>query len=88
MNTIEQKFHDEIEVERLWVGCAQGRYVFLNMLPIIILMVIGLWDMVSHTYLLLWFLIVITNNLIRWVVLRFYHTHKESLKKMSGNLNF
>ena len=33
MNTIEQTFHDEIEVERLWAATKQGNFVFFSILP-------------------------------------------------------
>jgi signal transduction histidine kinase/CheY-like chemotaxis protein len=79
MNTIEQKFHDEIEVERLWVATEQGKYVFFNMLPISALMVFGLWDTATHALLIAWFFVLTAINLFRWMVLHFYHTHKEAL---------
>lgn len=79
MNTKEQKFHNEIEVERMWVAAQQGKYVFINMLPISILLIFGLWDMASHMRLLFWFALLTVINCSRWIVLRFYHTHKDVL---------
>ena len=79
MNIIEQKFRDEIDIERLWVTTEQGRYMFFSMLSISILLVFGLWDTATHTQLLVWFSLLLAFNFFRWMVLRFYCTHKEVL---------
>ena len=79
MNIIEQKFRDEIDIERLWVTTEQGRYMFFSMLSISILLVFGLWDTATHTQLLVWFSLLSAINFFRWMVLRFYCTHKEVL---------
>jgi len=79
MITVEQKFQDEIEVERLWAATKQGKYVFFNMMPFSVLIVIGLWDRASHAQLLLWFTMLTGINLFRWIVLHFYLTHKQAL---------
>lgn len=79
MKAIEQKFHDEIEVERLWVMTEQGEYVVFTILPISMLLVFGLWDTVAHTLLILWFLLQTATNFFRWRVLRYYQTHKDAL---------
>jgi signal transduction histidine kinase len=79
MNTIKQKFRDEIDVERLWVTTKQGRYMFFCMVPISILMIFGLWDSATHTLLLEWFLLLTVINFFRWMVLRFYYRHKDIL---------
>jgi PAS domain-containing protein len=79
MNIKEQKFHDEIEVERLWVTTEQGEYVVFTMLPISLLMIFGLWDTSKHTLLLGWFALLIVVNLFRWRVLHFYRADKDAL---------
>ncbi len=79
MNSVEQKFQDEIEVERLWVTTEQGEYVVFTILPISLLLVFGLWDTATHTLLLFWFSLHTAINLFRWRVLRFYQTHKDAL---------
>jgi hypothetical protein len=79
MNTKEQKFHDEIEVERLWVTTEQGEYVVFSMLPVSMLLIFGLWDTTSHALMLLWFSLLTAINFFRWGVLRFYHSHKNAL---------
>jgi signal transduction histidine kinase len=84
MNTIEQQFRDEIEVERLWITTKQGEFVVFTMLPISLLLIFGLWDTVAHHLLLLWFAMLTLFNLFRWRVLRFYYIHKEALIKDIG----
>ena len=79
MNTIEQTFHDEIEVERLWAATKQGNFVFFSILPFSLILVIVLWKESSHSLLLIWFVILTTINFLRWMSIQFYHTHKESL---------
>lgn len=79
MKTAEQILNDEIEVERLWVTTEQGEYVVFTMLPISLILMFGLWDMVPHALLLLWFVLLTISNLFRWKVLRFYKTHKGAL---------
>lgn len=79
MNTIEQKFLDEIDIERLWVTTEQGGYLFFSMLPISVLLVFGLWDTAEHTLLLKWFSLLTAINFFRWMLLRFYYTHKDVL---------
>ena len=79
MNTIEQQFRDEIEVERLWITTKQGEFVVFTMLPISMLLMFGLWDTVAHNLLLLWFVMLTIINLFRWRVLRFYNIHKDAL---------
>jgi signal transduction histidine kinase/CheY-like chemotaxis protein len=79
MSVIEQKFHDEIEIERLWIATEQGRYVFFALLLISLLLVFGLWDMESHKRLLIWFALLTTLNFVRWMVLRFFYKHKSVL---------
>lgn len=79
MNTIEQKFHDEIEVEQMWVVTEHGKYVFFSMMQVSLLLVFGLWDTTPHELLLFWFALLTIINFFKWGVLHFYHTHKESL---------
>lgn len=79
MNTIEQKFRDEIEVEQMWVVTEHGKYVFFSMLQVSLLLVFGLWDMAPHRLLLFWFALLTSINFFKWMVLHFYHTHKEAL---------
>ena len=86
MNTSKQKFQHEIEVERLWIGTEQGGYVFFSMLPISSLLVFGLWDIASHGWLLVWFALLTAINFFRWMVLRFYRSHKNDLIANIGQL--
>lgn len=79
MNDPEQKLNDEIEVERLWVTTRQGKYVFFVMMPFTILIVVGLWQSASHALLLFWALMLTAVNLFRWIVLHYYHVHKQAL---------
>jgi hypothetical protein len=72
MSNIEQKFHDEIEVERMWVATGQGKYAFLCMLPVSMLLVFGLWDIAPHRLLLIWFSLLTAINLIRWMIMHYY----------------
>lgn len=79
MNTIEQKFHDDIEEEQMWLTTKQGEYVVFTILPIAMLMIFGLWDTATHSLLLGWFALLTVVNLFRWSVLHFYNTHKAAL---------
>jgi signal transduction histidine kinase len=79
MSNIEQKFHDEIEVERMWVATGQGKYAFLCMLPVSMLLVFGLWGIAPHSLLVFWFALLTVINLIRWMIMHYYHTHKHAL---------
>lgn len=79
MDIIEEKFQHEIEVEQMWVVTEHGKYVFLSMLQVSAVLVFGLWDIAPHGLLLLWLSLLTTINFFKWVVLRFYHTHKQVL---------
>lgn len=79
MNNVEQTFHDEIEVERLWAATKQGEFVFVFLLPISIIFVFSLWEEASHSLLLMWFTVITAINFLRWMSMQFYHTHKEIL---------
>jgi signal transduction histidine kinase len=79
MNTIEHKFRDEIEVEGMWVTIEQGQYVFFSMLQVSLLLVFGLWDIVPHKLLVIWVSLLSGINFSRWMVMRFYYTHKNTL---------
>ncbi len=79
MNTVEQTFHDEIEVERLWSATKQGEFIFFSVLPVSIIFVYLLWEEASHALLLIWFTVVTVINFFRWKSMQFYHTHKEIL---------
>ncbi len=80
MNTIEQTFHDEIEVERLWTATTkQGEFTFLSILIMSIIFVFLLWKEAPHSLLLLWFTVINVINLLRCLILRFYHMHKDVL---------
>jgi signal transduction histidine kinase len=79
MNSLEHQLNAEIEVERLWVTTRQGKYVFFVMLPFTILIVVGLWHSASHSLLLFWALLLTAINLFRWIVLHYYHVHKDAL---------
>lgn len=79
MNSTEQKFHDEIEVERMWAPTDQGKYAFFCMLPVTMVLVFGLWDIASHRLLLIWFSLLTAVNLVRWMIMHYYHTHKNVL---------
>ena len=84
MDTIEQKFQNEIEVERLWITTKQGEYVVFTMLPISLLLIVALWDTSTHELLLVWFILLTLINLFRWRILHFYHIHKDVLIKDVG----
>lgn len=79
MNQIEHQFHDEIEVERMWLASRQGEYIFFSILPLSVILVFVLWDTASHR--LLWVWLVMTNaiNCFRWLSLRFFHRHKNAI---------
>lgn len=79
MKNIEQKFHDEIEAEQMWVVTEHGKYVFFSMLLVSLLLVFGLWEITPHALLLTWFLLLTAINFFKWMTLHFYHTHKEVL---------
>ncbi|MEQ1528885.1 MAG: HAMP domain-containing sensor histidine kinase, partial [Methylococcales bacterium] len=88
MDTIEQKFHDEIEVEQMWITTEQGEYVVFTILPIAMLMMFGLWDTAKHSLLLGWFAFLTVVNLFRWCVLHFYNTHKAALIANMGKFKY
>jgi signal transduction histidine kinase len=79
MATIEQKFHNEIEIERMWLASKQGEYIFFSILPLSTILVFVLWDSASHQLLLVWLFILTAINFFRWISLRFYHIHKSAL---------
>jgi signal transduction histidine kinase len=79
MTSVEQSFHDDIEVERLWAATKQGELIFFSILPLSIIFVFLLWEQASHTFLLTWFAIINVINLLRWISIQFFHTHKEML---------
>jgi hypothetical protein len=60
MQTIEQRFRKEIEVEQLWAVTEHGRYVFTTMLLVSMILVLGLWDSVNHNKLLAWIALLTT----------------------------
>jgi signal transduction histidine kinase len=80
MSTVEQKFHDEIELERMWITAKQGEYVVFTMLPACMLLLFGLWNTMDHAKLLWWFALLTVVNIFRWVVLRYFHKHKDVLQ--------
>jgi len=84
MNTIEQRFHNEIEVEQMWVVTGHGKYVFFSMLQVSVLLVFGLWNMASHELLLFWFSLLTAVNFCKWMVLDFYKLHKDALIADAG----
>jgi len=73
MKTIEQTFHDEIEVERMRACTGQGALVFLSVLPFSCVLVFVLWEYASHSSLLIWFITLTFINLGRWIVLHIYN---------------
>jgi signal transduction histidine kinase len=77
MQTVEQRFHKEIEVEQLWAVTEHGRYVFFTMVLISLTLIFGLWNTVNHDKLLLWFALLNIINLFKWLALNHYHNHKE-----------
>lgn len=79
MDHLDQNLDTQIEVERLWVTTRQGKYVFFVMLPFTILIVVGLWNTALHGLLLIWALALTAINLFRWLVLHYYHQHKDAL---------
>jgi signal transduction histidine kinase/CheY-like chemotaxis protein len=79
LNIIEDKFHDEIEVERMWVASKQAGYIFFSILPISIILVYVFWESAPHPRLVFWFAMLTSINFFRWASLNFYHTHKEAI---------
>ncbi|MBS0298347.1 MAG: response regulator [Proteobacteria bacterium] len=79
MNNAEKKFHDQIEVERIWIATEQGKYVFFSMLLVSTFLILGLWDSAPPDLLLLWFSLLTSLNLFTWMLLRFYHDRKKAL---------
>ncbi|MEQ1561070.1 MAG: PAS domain-containing protein, partial [Methyloglobulus sp.] len=79
MNVIEQKFQDEIEVERLWLASEHGSFTFFSMLPVAVLIVVGFWDAASHIGLIVWFVVNRAINFARWMIFSYYHERREKL---------
>lgn len=79
MNTIEQTFHDEIEVERIRACTGQGALIFLSVLPFSCVLVFVLWDYAQHSSLLVWFITINSINLGRWIILHFYNKRLNEL---------
>ena len=80
MKTIEQKFQDKIEVERLWVITEQAEFILLGVFPLPVLMIYGLWNTVSNSLLLWWFLLHTASILLLWWVICDYKNRKDELK--------
>lgn len=83
MANTEDKYREQIEIERLWIATEQGQYVFVALLLLSLLLMFGLWDMASHALLLAWFAVLTVINFIRWMILRYYYRHKVVL---AGNI--
>ena len=79
MNASAQKFHKEIEIERLWTATNIGKSAFWNMLPFSLLIVFGLWEKSSHVQLVIWFLLFNSLNIAKWIILSYYRNHKHVL---------
>lgn len=79
MQTVDQKFRKEIEVEQLWAVTEHGGYVFSTMLLVSMTLIFGLWHTISHDKLLFWFALLTVINLFKWMALHHYHLHKEIL---------
>jgi signal transduction histidine kinase/CheY-like chemotaxis protein len=79
MANVEDKYREQIEIERLWIATEQGQYVFVALLLLSLLLIFGLWDMTPHWQLFSWFFVLTTVNFIRWMVLRYYYLHKAAL---------
>jgi signal transduction histidine kinase len=79
MNTSAQKFHKEIEIERLWTATNIGKSAFWNMLPFSLLIVFGLWEKSSHAQIVIWFLLFNALNIAKWIILGYYRKHKQVL---------
>jgi len=79
MQAVEQRFHKEIEVEKLWAVTEHGGYVFASVLLVSSTLVFGLWTTFPHNRLLIWLAILTIINLLKWIALRHYHHHKEKL---------
>ncbi len=76
---ITKKFQTEIEVERIRTTTEQGIFMFLAVLVFTVALVWVLWDSVSHTSLIIWFVVLNTINLARWIYLQFYKTRINTL---------
>ncbi len=83
MNTIEQTYHDEIEVENIQAAAEQGSFMFFSSFGFSIVIVFVLLDYVSHSLILLWFFALNIINLIRWLSLRAYKTRVSTLNSGS-----
>ena len=83
MANAEDKYREQIEIERLWIATEQGQYVFVALLLLSLLLIFGLWDMTSHALLMIWFAVLTTVNFIRWMILRYFYRHKAVL---AGNI--
>lgn len=76
MSTIEQKFRNEIEIERMRAALKQGEYLEFYILPWIILLIFILWNKAPHQLLFAWFLLLTIISFLRWIALRTYHKMK------------
>jgi len=83
MVPMETKYHNEIEVERLWVTTALGKSVLLLM-PFSLLIVFGLWNTEPHAQLLAWFAFSSFTHLFRWSILHYYRSRKH---RLAANVN-
>jgi signal transduction histidine kinase len=83
MNTVEQTFHNEIEIERIRTSTEQGTLMFSATLPFSIVVVVVLWDKVSHSSLLFWVIALTAINLVRWIHLEFYKTRINVINRAS-----
>lgn len=68
MNVIDEKFHDEIELERLWMSVSDSKTSVFSMSPFTLLIVFGLWEKSPHGQLIVWFVLFNLFNLVKWRV--------------------
>ena len=83
MNSVEQTFHDEIEVERMRAATEQGIFMFFALFGFSIVLVVVIWDYVSHSSILLWLITVNLINLTRWMSLQLYKTSIKAINPAS-----
>ena len=79
MATVDHKFHDEIEIERMWLVAKQGELVFFSILPMSVILVFvhcgnasppALVNLGHHPH---------GHKFIQMAILAFYHLNKAAL---------
>ncbi len=78
MNEQAQTFKKEIEIERLRKAIEQGSFIFIVSLGYSILFVLVLWEYVSQSSLLFWFISLNYINLVKWIYFHKYSNYLNS----------